>query len=152
MNEVLLDDRYYIMNRQEVAFENMQQFYAQNLGSLFGKLQKAGIDMKGMPSGLFFKYDEKAGKTDMAASIPIAEPVDIKGATSLTIPSGRAIQVDFYGDYHNLGDAHNAIAEYMLDFGLLNNSPVVEEYMTDPGEEPDPSKWLTKVTYYLSQN
>jgi len=28
--------------------------------------------------------------------------------------------------------------------------PVVEEYITDPGEEPDPEKWLTRITYYFT--
>jgi len=39
----------------------------------------------------------------------------------------------------------------MRDRGLFNSSPVVEEYITDPMEEKDPSKWLTKVIYYLSE-
>ena len=150
INETELDERHFIMNRDIIDISNMQQFYAQNLGALFRKLQTAGIEMSGMPSGLFFSYDESKGKADMGASIPIAEAVDISGATSITIPGGRAIQIDYYGNYDNLRNAHNAISDYMKDYGLLNNYPIVEEYLTDPGEEKDPSKWLTKISYYIS--
>ena len=41
--------------------------------------------------------------------------------------------------------------EYMKDFGLLNNPPIIEEYVTDPSTEKDPAKWLTKIIYYIAQ-
>jgi effector-binding domain-containing protein len=152
IKEVDMKEKYYLMARQEVNMENIQQFYAQNLGALFVKAQGANITMDGMPSGLYYKWDEHTKKTDMAAGIPISEPKNVEGATLETIPSGRAIQIDFYGDYADIGKAHQAIDDYMNDYGLLNDVPVVEEYVTDPGAEKDPSKWLTKVTYYISGN
>lgn len=152
VNEVDMPEKNYILNRSVVNMENIQQFYAQNLGALFGKLQGSNIEMDGMPSGLFFKWDESAGTADMAASIPVKEAIAVKGANTLNIPEGRALQIDYYGDYSKTAEAHYAIDDYMKDFNLTNNSPIVEEYVTDPGEEKDPSKWLTKITYYLSEN
>jgi len=152
INEVDMPEKNYIMNRSVVNIANIQQFYTQNLGALFGKLQGANIEMDGMPSGLFFKWNESEGSTDMAASIPVKDAVAIKGASSLTIPAGRALQIDFYGDYSKTAEAHYALDDYMKDYGLFNNSPMVEEYVTDPGEEKDMSKWLTKITYYLAEN
>ena len=144
-----LEERNFVVSRQVVAFENMQQFYAQNLGSLFGRVQAAGLEMQGMPCGLFFDYDEMAQETDMAAAIPIASDVTIEGIMSHRIPAGMAIQLDYRGDYQGLKEAHTAIDEYMKDRLLLSNPPVVEEYITDPGQEKDPSKWLTRISYYI---
>lgn len=148
---VELQEKHYIMNRQEVPIENISQFYATNLGSLFAKVQKSGIEMSGKPCGLFFKWDETNGKTDMAAAIPVAEKLWIPDASSLDIPAGTAIEIDYYGDFSGTAAAHYAMDDYMKDHGLFNNPPMIEEYVTDPAEEQDPSKWLTKITYYVSK-
>ena len=152
INDLILKEKHYLMSRQEVKLTNIQQFYAQNLGALFLKAQNAKLIMDGMPSGLFFNLDEKSSVMDMAAAIPIAEPKNIERASLLTIPEGRALQIDFFGDYSGTTSAHLAIEDYIKDYGLFKNQPVVEEYVTDPGEEKDPSKWLTKISYYISEN
>ncbi len=151
IKELGVADKHYVMSRQEVDMANVQQFYAQNLGSLFGKVQGAAMEMDGMPSGLFFNWNAATGTTDMAAAIPTTEPLNIAGTQSHSITGGKAIQIDYYGDYKNTAKAHDAIDSYIRDNGLLHNWPVVEEYITDPTTEKDPSKWLTRITYYLSQ-
>ncbi len=152
INEVDIPEKNYIAIRQEIKMDNVQQFYSRNLPSLFGKVTAAGIEMDGMPGGLFYKWDETNGTTDMAASIPIKEAMSVAGASLETIPAGRAIQVDYYGDYDGSAQAHYAIDEYMQDYGILSNVPIVEEYVTDPTVEKDPKKWLTKITYYIAEN
>ncbi len=32
--------------------------------------------------------------------------------------------------------------------GLKHKAPVIEEYVTDPGKEPDSSKWLTRIYFF----
>jgi len=151
ITEQELGEKHFLMNRQKVAPENIQQFYATNLGALFTKVQTADVEMKGMPCGLYFNWPEDGnGKVDMAAAIPIAEPISIRDATTYTIPARTAIVLDFYGNYNTIGDGHDAIEEYMIDRSYLPYPPAVEEYVTDPGEEPDPNKWLTKMTQYFS--
>jgi len=130
----------------------MDQYYTQNLGSLFMKTQGANLETDGMPSGLFFSWDEAAGKTDMAAAIPVKEQIAVKGTSSHTISGGRAIRVDYYGDHEKMEKAHYAIEDYLMDYGLLVNYPIVQEYVTDPVEEKDASKWLTQITYYVSES
>lgn len=151
MKELILEERNYVMNRQEVKFENLQQFTDSNQGILFGKLQSAGVEMSGIPCGLYFRYDEKRGVADMASAVPVAEPVNIEGTSAYNIPSKKGIQVDFYGDKKDTGKAHNAIERYMTDRGYLQDVPMIEEYITDPTIEKDPSKWLTRITYYFSE-
>ncbi len=152
INEVYVGEKNYILNRQVVEIANMQQFYTQNLGALFMKAQGKKLEMDGMPSGLFYSWDESKGTTDMAAAIPLKEPMTVPGAISQTLPDGKAVQVDYYGDYAKTETAHLAIEEYMDDHGLLVNYPIVQEYVTDPTTEKDPSKWLTKITYYTTNS
>ncbi|NNE25678.1 MAG: hypothetical protein HKN09_02435 [Saprospiraceae bacterium] len=152
INDDFIDARIYLMNRQEVRMENVQQFYAQNLGALFMKAQKSKMTMDGMPSGLFFNDLSNSNTVDMAAAIPVEEEKSVEGAQMLNVPEGRAVQVNYYGDYSGISEAHAAIEDYIRDYGLLKTMPVVEEYMTDPGEEKDPSKWLTRIIYYIQDN
>ena len=130
---------------------NVQQFYASNLGNLFNKAQTAGIEMKGMPCGLYFSMNpDSNGSMDMAAAIPISTAVSIEGAGYLSIPARAAISLDYYGDYHTIPQGHLAMEAFMKDRGYLLDTPVIEEYVTDPGEEPDPSKYLTRITRYFT--
>ena len=39
--------------------------------------------------------------------------------------------------------------DYFKANGLEPSKLVMEEYVTDPGAEPDTSKWLTKIYYFL---
>jgi len=72
--------------------------------------------------------------------------------SSLTVSEGRALQVDYYGDSSKSSEAHYAIDEYMKDYGLLNDPPIIEENVTDVTQEKDPNKWLTRITYYIASN
>lgn len=152
INEVQMKEKHYIMSRDEVAFSNIQRFYTRNMGAIFKKIQNEGFVMDGSPSGLFFKYNEKNGVTDMAAAIPVTESISLAGLTTYTIPAGPVASLDYYGDYAQTQEAHEAIDEYMKDRSLLYNPPVVEEYVTDPLEEKDPNKWLTQIRYYFSES
>lgn len=151
IKQIDMPERHFVINRQEVKVANMQQFYATNLGQLFGKVQAGGVEMDGMPCGLFFRMDQRDGMVDMAAAIPIKQAVSISGADSYAIDAKRGLQIDYLGDYQGVSAAHTAMSEYLRDRGYLQDHPVIEEYVTDPGTEPDPSKWLTRVSYYYSE-
>lgn len=152
IKETMLEERKYIMSRSEVAVADIQKFYTQNLGAIFKKVQDEGLTMNGMPCGLFYKYDALEGQADMAAAIPVSTTKDIQGLNSVTLPKQQALQVEYYGDYANLQNAHRAMASYMRDRNLLSNPPMIEEYVTDPIKEKDPAKWLTNITYYYTKS
>ena len=145
-----LEERHFVMNRQEVNRGDIQQFYTTNLGALFNTVQSAGVEMDGMPCGLFFNWPSGDEPIDMAAAIPIVEEVTIKGVKSFSIPAKRGLVLDYYGEYDSIGKGIAALEEYMNDRGYLLDLPMIEEYKTDPGQEPDPSKWLTKITRYYT--
>lgn len=145
-----MPERSFVLNRQEISMSNIQQFYATNLGGLFNKVQASGVEMKGMPCGLFFRW-EKDGTVDMAAAIPVAKPISIEGTASINLPERNTIQIDYYGEYSGTSAAHQAIEEYMKDKGYFMDPPIIEEYITDPTTEKDPNKWLTRIIYYFSE-
>jgi len=151
VNQEVRESINYVTNRDVVPFAQSDKFYTQNLQPLFLKIQKAGVKMEGKACALVYNYDFANNTLDMATAIPIAEQVAIEGAGSETLDQGKVLVVDYYGDRAGTTAAHLAIDDYMRDRGLFNEYPVVEEYITDPTEEKNPSKWLTKVIYYLSE-
>jgi len=38
---------------------------------------------------------------------------------------------------------------YIKANNLEHHTNVVEEYITDPGMEPDSTKWLTRIIYFI---
>lgn len=151
VNQEVRESINYVVSRDVVPFAQSDKFYTQNLQPLFLKIQKAGVKMEGNSCALVYNYDFANNTLDMATAIPIQEEVAIEGAGAETLDQGKVLVVDYYGDRMGTMPAHLAIDDYMRDRGLFNEYPVVEEYITDPTEEKDPSKWLTKVIYYLSE-
>ncbi len=152
VKKVALPARHFITRRKTIPMDKMAEFYTQHLGGIFKAVQDNNIEMNGMPCGLYYTWDEEKQETDMAAAIPVKEETAVEGYDFITLPEGEALLVDYYGDYEGLGDAHMAIDEYLKASGEKAGAPVIEQYVTDPAEEPDTLKWLTKVYYPLAKN
>ncbi|MEZ4951418.1 MAG: SRPBCC family protein [Saprospiraceae bacterium] len=144
IQKIQLPPRTYAGVRKTVKFEDMSPFFAENFGKIFGA---AGEKVDGMPSALYFDWDEANGQSDMAAVVPVTAAVD--GFETFNIEGGNALMIDYYGSYEGSAEAHMAMDDYLKAKNKEMRSPVVEEYITDPSTEPDTSKWLTKITYYL---
>jgi effector-binding domain-containing protein len=145
-----LPERNFVLKRGVVPQKDIQQFYLTNLGGLFQAVQKSGQQMDGMPCGLYFSENKIKKTFDMAAAIPVIEQVEIPNAASLSIPQGKGLIIDHYGDYAGLSIAHLAAETYMRDREMVHHEPIIEEYLSDPTQEEDPSKVLTRIYYYLA--
>lgn len=144
-----LDQKYFISYRSEVEFEHMAKYYSQNISALYQRAMEAKITAAGMPCGLYYKWDDKAGKADMAAALPTLAAFSAGDASSVTLRPGDALILTYMGDNAKSASAHFAMDEYMEDHGLRQIPPVIEEYMTDPAKEPDPARWVTNIMYYV---
>jgi len=145
-----LAERTYILKRGTVPMSEMSTFYASNLGGIYTAVGASGVEMKGRPCGIYYSWDEEMGTTDMCAAIPVSDKsLKIEGYQTVTLPAGRVVKVPYTGDYAGLPEVHYAIDDYLKAYSLSQNGPVVEEYVTDPQSEPDPSKWLTNIYYSI---
>lgn len=149
VNLVELPINYFVAIRDTIKMQDLSNFYAQNFGKLYGSIMQSGAEMSGQPSGLIYLWDEENNTAVMAAAIPVVGETNIQGFESVVFEAGKALQIDYFGDYEGSGDAHWAMDECIQDYGFEVTEPVIEEYITDPMEEPDTSKWLTRITYYL---
>lgn len=150
--EVTIADRpamWYLGERKRVKWSNMEAFFGSTFGKAMGIMQAAGVEPAGAPSGLFYEWNEAKQEADMLAGIPVpASTKDkLKGMTLVEVPAGKAYTIDHYGPYANTEKAHMAIDKKIKADGATMSDVVLEEYITDPGTEPDTAKWLTRVVY-----
>lgn len=143
--------RYYIGIREKAGIDALAARFAVNFPKVYDAVSKAGLEMGGMPSALYYIWDEANNSTDLAFAIPVKSKGEVKGFETIEIPAGKMLLVDYYGNYEGIGEAHIAVDQYLAAKGLKAGIPVIEEYVTDPQAEPDTAKWLTKVYYPLAQ-
>lgn len=145
-----IPDTHYLSARKVVPFEEIGAYYAKFLPQLMGVVDTEKLTLMGSPSGLFWTYDKEKKETDMAAALPIKEAKkQAKDFEMYKIKGGKALIIDYLGDYAMMEDAHQAMEDYMAGNRLRNIPPVIEAYVTDPGAEPDTAKWVTKVIYFV---
>jgi effector-binding domain-containing protein len=141
--------RTYIHMRGTTGFGDVTPFLARHFPPLEKAFTAAGLQMAAAPSALYFKWDTEKQETDMAAALPAAgSGAKLPGYQSLEA-GGKALRVAHYGPYAGTGAAHEAIDAYMAAKGITPPEFVVEEFVTDPAAEPDTSKWLTNVIYFI---
>lgn len=149
--EVDLPTRHFLAVKEEIEMDKLTAHYAKNLPKVAAACQKNKIEMAGMPCGLFYSWDIETNTTEVAQAVPVSQKVNLKGFTTVELPAGKGLQVDYYGDYHGTITAHEAIEAYCKAKGLTPKMPVIEQYVTDPEEETDQSKWLTRIYYALEE-
>lgn len=150
VNVVDYPAQQFVGKREKVSFADITAFYGKHFSAIGGMV---GDKMAGMPCGLFFEFNEEAGETDMAAAFPVTEAIEMKeGYELINLPARSALLIDYYGPYEGSVAAHEAMEVYMKENDYTPSElPVIEQYITDPGEEPDPNKWLTKIFYFADK-
>ncbi len=137
---------FYLGKREVVDTADIQPYYATNIAKAMEALQKANLKPFGPPSGLYWTWDTT---TDMAAAIAIEKEQVFDSLQVFRIDSSQALVINYTGAYGGMAEAHGAMDDYMKKFNLENVPPVMEEYVTAPANEPDTTKWLTRVIYMV---
>lgn len=138
----------FVVVRKTVKWDGIKDFFATNLGKVYQATGTAGYEITGAPVGLYYTWDAENQQTDMAAGIPVEQGTQVNGFETVDA-GGKAVYVAYYGPYEKMENVHNALGAYLEHHDYEMSGPVMEEYMTDPGQEPDTSKWLTNVYYFV---
>ena len=120
------------------------------LGKSYGKIQelikKQGANMIGSPMAITLAWDSLSW--DFEAAIPIDK--EIKGNDKVQIKqsySGKVIYLSYTGPYEKTYKAYTELETYKKEKGYSDNGGPWEVYVTDPGSEPDTSKWITEIYF-----
>ena len=67
------------------------------------------------------------------------------------LPGGTVAAVTHLGPYENLRHTWAALTEWMRSQGLEGAGAPWEVYVTDPGAEPDASRWRTDIFFPIAE-
>jgi len=148
VKEIQWEARTFVGKRGTMGFDKLSAFFGENYPKIFADAEKNKVEMTGAPSAIYFKWDDSTNVTECAAVIPVKADAKLKGWEKFTTPAGKVLHIEYYGAYDKSIDAHMAMDKYMSEKGL-SQTMVLEEYITDPGKEPDTTKWLTNIYYIL---
>jgi effector-binding domain-containing protein len=127
---------------------------------VFVWLGKQGTPPAGAP---FWKYNviDMAAKLEIEAGVPVAAAVagDDRVVTGV-LPAGRYATLTHVGHPSELVTATGALLDWAAEQGLtFDVTPGddgeqwacrLENYLTDPSQEPDMSKWVTELAFKLA--
>ncbi len=143
--------RTFVGKRDVVMFENMQKYYSDVFGAAYATITENGLEFNGSPSGIYFLWEPEKGQADMAAAIPVKNLENgLEGFETFEL-GGKALKIVHMGSYDDLDKPHNAMEAYVNANDIVIEGPALEEYVTDPGNEPDTSKWETHIFYFFNK-
>lgn len=96
----------------------------------------------------FTRYlSEPSGEVDYEAGVMLSSPApEGRGrAMPAELPAGPCAVAWHVGPYETLGETYDALMTWIAGEGRAVAGPMWEVYWTDPGAEPDPSRWRTEI-------
>ena len=130
------------------------------ISDVFGWTSAHGYEPVGPP---FWKYNviDMTRKLNVEVGVPVAAAVagDERVGAGV-VPAGRYVTVLHTGPPDSLEDATRELLEWADGQGLSWDVTAaddgehwaarLEEYLTDPAQEPDQSKWQTRLAFRLA--
>ena len=137
--------------RTTAKMSELSEIMGPLFGEVMGHIQRNGQHPAGMPFAIYYGMD--GGKVDVECGIPVASPIESEGRISAgELPSGMVATVTHMGPYEGLRETWAALTEWMSSQGLVPAGAPWEVYVTDPGAEPDSSKWRTDISFPVRQS
>lgn len=141
------DRVYYGSKTTNVSVDKIAGMLGENLPMIYADMEKNKITPESAPACLVYSWNDSTMSGNMAAAFAVPKDAKLKGWVKHTAPAGKVLMVEYYGSPENTYPGHEAIENYLKERNL-SHGLVIEEFVTDPGAEPDTSKWLTNI-YYL---
>ena len=87
----------------------------------------------------------------VTAGFPVTGPLAATDRVQpFTLPGGRAVVAVHVGPYDTLETTYHDMLGWISEQGLTPAPAMWEEYLSDPGQEPDPARWRTRVVWPLA--
>ena len=162
------DMDYSVVDRDEQPFVGVTRTLtmatlsqaADEIPSLLAWLRQHGQTPVGAP---FLRYLVIDMENDMVvqAGVPVGERLAVVGGIKAgVLPAGQYVSTTHVGPYDGLYDATRGLLQWAEEQGLhFDKHPSdkgevwrsrIEWYETNPAEQPDPSAWVTRLTFRLA--
>lgn len=139
--------KYYLALKDSGLTSELESKIANAYSNILKVMSENKITPKAYPIVEWNNFDPQ-GISSFTALIETGKDYEIKGDVySYTITEGKFIWVKYIGTYEKSAIAWNNLDKYVKDNNMEMRGDPFEEYVTDPGTEPDSSKWITNIYF-----
>ena len=132
--------------RTTTGMDKIAQIMGPLFGELYGYIKAQGQRPAGMPLTIYHSMD--GNTVELECAMPVASPLAGAGRIQAgELPCGTMASITHMGPYDDLPATWAALTEWMNSEGLEAGGAPWEVYVTDPGAEPDKSKWRTDIFF-----
>jgi effector-binding domain-containing protein len=149
----------YVAIRRTVTMATFPEI-ADRMPEVFSWIGARGMRPSGAP---FFRFNviDMARELEVEAGVPVAAPVEPDGEILVaTLPPGRYVTATHVGHPDTLVPFTAEVLDWAAGEGLtwdMTETPAGQRWgcrlvvsLTNPAEEPDPTKWVSELLFRLS--
>lgn len=141
---------FYLYNTTSCKISEMENKMQEMLPKVLEYAKSNNIALAGAPYINYLKWDEANNATIFSCCVPTtAQVITADDSDILTgyMDAFRAVETTLTGDYNNLKEAWDIAMKYVPEHGyeFKENGPMLETYLTDPIQTPNPADWITKI-------
>jgi effector-binding domain-containing protein len=119
---------------------------AEILPEVWRYVRNNGVNPSGPPFTRYHGFSED--RVDIEGGLPVTAPLPGEGRIAAgVLPGGEVATTLHLGPYDKLPRAHDALHEWIVANKRFSAGPQWEVYLTDPGLEPDPTRWKTELMW-----
>ncbi|NJX14338.1 SRPBCC family protein [Tamlana crocina] len=145
---------YYIYNTTSCKIPDLEAKMQEMMPKISNYAIKNNIQMAGAPFTYYHKWDEKNNAVMFSCCVPTTDRVISSESDILTgqIEPFKAIKTTLKGNYSNLKEAWETTMKHITDSDMefTEDGPMLEVYLTDPMNTPNPADWKTEI--YIAVN
>jgi AraC family transcriptional regulator len=142
------DPQPFLFVRKQCSYTEIASAIGECLPRVYMHCQQHALAMAGPPIVRYAKVG--TGLLTLEGGFPLATPADGEGEIEAgELQGGPVATAVHIGPYDALPQTHAAIERWIAEHGHRAKGAPWEQYLTDPGEEPDPAKWRTQVVVPL---
>lgn len=144
-----LKRRDALVIRGAMRMDELPAFFGQAFGELYGYAARKGAMPDGPPFARYPSVSDE--RVEVEAGVVVPSAIAGEGRVEASeLPAGDAAVTVHIGPYESMHEAYAAIEAWMQANGRTAGGAPWETYLSDPGQEPDPAKWRTEITWPLA--
>jgi effector-binding domain-containing protein len=137
-------DQWIVSTRRQLGVPEIPGFIGESYDRIFGLLVRLGMEASAPPFVIYHHFGPD--KLDAEAAVPVARKVVPTEGLKVRKLHGATVAWTLHvGPYEALGQAYEALTDWIADHGRETTGPVRERYLNGPGQAIGPSDYVTEI-------
>lgn len=144
--ETTVESFKYISVMDSAYIQDMAAHYEKSYGILGQFAAQNELQITGMPLSITHRWDEETFFGVFEPAMPISGEAESTDQVMVKDSyAGKVLKATHMGSYESVGSTWDALMAKVASGNYTENGYPWEVYVTDPGQEPDTTKWITEI-------